>query len=147
MKTYTCFVVATWLLSACWRGPEVGERHDDPVSADGGRALGFQQIVTEVLVPSCATSYCHEPDPPPAAPMSLEADKAYATMVGVPASQDSSLLRVEPSEPSKSYLIIKLRAQSALEHHTTRMPLNKPELDEATIAAIEEWILRGAPND
>jgi hypothetical protein len=133
--------------AACWRGPEVGEEQMQMLLPDGGVQLGFHEIVDQILVPTCATSFCHKPDPPPAAPMSLEADKAYADTVGVNSSQQPHLKRIAPGDPANSYLVIKLRAETAVEHGTTRMPLNKPQLSEDAIGQIEAWIARGAPND
>lgn len=132
---------------ACWRGPEVGEEQMQMLSPDGGRLMTFAEISTEIFEESCATSFCHKPDPPPAAPMSMEADKVYADIVGVDSSQKPSMKRVAPGDPANSYLIIKMRAATATAHGTTRMPLNKPELPEAMIQQVEAWILRGAPND
>lgn len=140
-------VMAGVVLAGCWKGPEVGEEHMQMLSPDGGRQMAFHEIVDEILGESCATSFCHKPDPPPAAPMSLEPDKAYAQIVDVAASQKPAMKRVVPGDPANSWLVIKLRAGSASAHGTTRMPLNKPQLTEEQIDQIEQWILRGAPND
>jgi hypothetical protein len=135
------------LLAACWRGPEVGEEQMQMLSPDGGRIMTFHEIETEVFETSCATSFCHKPDPPPAAPMTLEPGKAYVEIVSVPASQKPMLKRIAPGDPASSYIIIKMRAVTAQAHGTTRMPLNKPEVSEDLIQQVEAWVARGAPND
>lgn len=140
-------IFASMLGLACWRGPEVGEEQMQMLSPDGGRLMTFQELATEVFEPTCATSFCHKPDPPPAAPMSMEPAKLYAEIVDVPSSQKPMLKRVAPGDPANSYVVIKMRASTAAAHGTTRMPLNKPEVPEAMIQQVEAWILRGAPND
>jgi hypothetical protein len=135
------------LLLGCWRGPDVGEEHKQMLSPDGGRQMAFHELMDEVLTDTCATSFCHKPDPPPAAPMSLEPDKAYAQIVNVESSQRPTMKRVLPGDPANSWLVIKLRAETAAAHGTTRMPLNKPQLSDEMIDQIEQWISRGAPND
>jgi mono/diheme cytochrome c family protein len=117
------------------------------LSPDGGQLLRFQDLEDQIFTQSCATSFCHKPDPPPAAPMSLEADKAYMQLVNVEAAQRPAFKRVLPGDPANSWLIIKLRAETATGHGTTRMPLNKPQLTDEQIGQIEDWISRGAPND
>jgi hypothetical protein len=145
------------IASGCWLGPEVGPRVEMPVytadagqtDTDGGDLPGasFQQVLTEVLVPTCAQSFCHKLNPPPAAPMTLEESTAYSQLVNVPASQEPTLMRVKPGDPANSYLVIKLRAMSSNTWGTTQMPLNKPALEEEQVRVIESWIARGAPND
>jgi hypothetical protein len=145
------FIAAMALcLCACWPGPEVGA----PIApSTGGGGLGgqkatFTEIAEVILVPSCASSYCHSGNPPLAAPMTLEALEAYDAMVNVKASQAPAMMRVEPFNPEGSYLIHKLRGTArSVGGNGTRMPLNKGKLDEQLIVIIEEWISRGAPND
>ncbi|MGQ0504497.1 MAG: hypothetical protein ACT4TC_04195 [Myxococcaceae bacterium] len=124
------------------------------VSSDGGQmasppgALGFAELNTTVFQKSCGSSFCHEGNPPSMAPMSLDAAHAYSALVGKPSSQVPSMLRVAPGDPSKSYLLYKLKGTSGtVGASTKRMPLNKAPLDPAHIAEIEAWIKRGAPND
>ncbi len=143
------------LASGCWPGPLVGPHIASPVVSndggfthfDGGDGVSFQKLLADVLTPSCAVSFCHKANPPPAAPMVLEGDTAYAELVNVMASQKPSLMRVKPGDPANSYLMIKLRAMSANAYVTTQMPLNRAPLDESALQAIESWIARGAPND
>ncbi len=152
------------LLSAgCWPGPRVGEElppgYDplhpcgfDEIPGEGnGEGPKFSQLMTQVFTPTCATSYCHQKDPPPVAPMTLEPDKAYKSLVNAPSTQVAGMRRVVPGDPENSYLLFKLRGKPASGATSgtpvTQMPLNKPPLPEATIRQIEAWIKRGAPND
>jgi hypothetical protein len=148
---------------SCWTGPRVGEQIDESVDPehpcgvpetpgfDGGDGPRFSELMTKVFTPTCATSYCHQKDPPPVAPMTLEPDKAYKALVGAASTQVPGMRRVEPGDPSRSYLLFKLRgvpaSGAASGTPVTQMPLNKPALSESTIRQIEAWIKRGAPND
>ena len=143
------------LATGCWVGPVVGPHIESPVVSndggtsrfDGGDGPGFQKLLADVIIPSCAVSFCHKANPPPAAPMALEEEAAYAQLVNVSASQEPTLMRVKPGDPANSYLMIKLRSMAANTYGTTLMPLNRAPLDEAALQAIENWIARGAPND
>lgn len=149
--TRTLPLMLVFCACGVWPGPKVGARIVLPAkdagsfATDGG-GVPFSKILQDVIVPTCAQTYCHEANPP-AAPMTLDAEQAWDSLVGTPSSQEPSLLRVKPGDPDNSYLLIKLRAVSISEFATTQMPLNKPALDEATVKDIEAWIARGAPND
>lgn len=155
LRIATAFSFA-FLASACWPGPLVGPRIELPIvindsggKFDGGNGpvVSFQKLLTEVLEPTCAASFCHTGSPPPVAPMTLEPTLAYAQLDNMPSSQEPSLMRVKPGDPENSYLMIKLRALSSKTFGTTQMPLNQPVLDDKMVQAIETWIARGAPND
>jgi hypothetical protein len=126
----------------------------DPVPAgDGGTNDGprFSQLMNTVFTPTCATGYCHQKDPPPVAPMSLDGPKAYTSLVNVASVQAPGMKRVAPGDPANSYLMHKLRGTAAgiggSGAPVTQMPLNKPALSPQVLKDIEAWIKRGAPND
>ncbi len=107
----------------------------------------FSEIQSQVFTRTCLGASCHEGQPPRDAPMSLEVGRSYAELVNVSAVQIPTK-RVIPGDPANSYLIQKLRGtEQTVGGLATRMPLNAPPLDLATIAAIEAWVARGAPND
>jgi hypothetical protein len=130
--------------SACAPGPQVGPYSP---TEGGGAPATFTAIAQEILVPRCATSACHSGSPPPNAPVSLDADRAWQELVGVP-SQQAPLSLVEPGDPARSYLVLKLRGTAADAGGIgTPMPVNDELLTEPQLLAIEAWILGGAPND
>lgn len=117
----------------------------EPAPAGGGPAFTFSQIQAQVFTPTCAKAGCHS-----AATASeglvLEAGQAYGFLVGRPASGRSSLARVEPGSPERSYLILKLRGDPSITGQ--RMPLDGPPyLTSEQIDGIAAWIRAGAPND
>ena len=92
---------------------------------------------------SCAVSGCHQGAGAPQG-LRLDAANSYAMLVGMAASQVSSLNRVEPGDPDNSYLIQKLEGTAAVGQ---RMPLNQPPLAATTINTIRQWIIDGALDD
>ena len=74
----------------------------------------------------------------------LTAGKAYANTVGVPSTENPSLLRVAPSDPANSYLYRKITGAGIT---GDRMPQGGPYLTDAQTKLVRDWIRRGAPND
>jgi len=131
-------------LAAC-APPEVGPAIDP--GTPGAQAT-FSSLSQRIFIPRCANSSCHAGSPPPSAPMSLEAGKAYDALVGAVSKEVPGLARVAPGKPDQSYLIDKLRGTAAsVGGLATRMPLGQVPLTEAEIAEIEDWIARGAHDD
>ena len=127
--------VAVVGLAAC--GPRLGSLRDS-----GAEDESFAAINERIFVPSCALSVCHSGNPPPFAPMSLDPEHSWNSLVGAPSIQQPELKRVEPFSPDESYLMRKLEGKAK-----TRMPLGKPPLADEEVAVIRRWIERGAPND
>jgi OmcA/MtrC family decaheme c-type cytochrome len=111
-------------------------------------SASFSAIVQEILVPRCATAACHSGSPPLAFPQ-LDADAAYAALVGQPSQQGAGMNMVEAGAPERSYLLFKLRGDAGSVGGTpaTPMPIFDTLLDPADVAAIEAWIANGALND
>jgi hypothetical protein len=132
------------LTTACLVAPSVGP----PVPGGGVISISptFSSISEVVLVPKCATSACHSGNPPANAPVSLDADRAWQELVGVPSTQ-AGISLVEPGSPGASYLVNKVRGTQGEVGGLNLMPLNAEPLSEDEILAIEAWITNGAPND
>jgi hypothetical protein len=111
----------------------------------GGAGTTFSSIAQAVLVPRCATAACHSGNPPQYAPQ-LDADAAYAAMVGV-SSPTVAMPIVAPGAPADSYLLYKLRGDFASAGGSGAPMPPDGLLDPADIAAIEAWIANGAQND
>jgi hypothetical protein len=79
--------------------------------------------------------------------MNLSQGQAYANIVNVQ-SNESSLLRVRPSQPDSSYLVHKIQGtQSNVGGSGGQMPLGRNPLSQAQIDTIRQWIADGAPNN
>lgn len=113
-----------------------------PVTGQGGGSTtvtaDFASIQQHVFTPIC--SVCHAGA---SAPQGLRLDSAnsYALLVGVPSTEDPSVLRVKPGDPANSYIIQKVKGIAAV---GSQMPLGEAALPESTIQAISQWISEGA---
>jgi hypothetical protein len=118
---------------------DTGAGNDDGGSgSDPVLVANFESILANVLVPQCTN--CHVGATAPLG-LRLDADNAYALLVGVASSQQPSLLRVDPGNPNDSYLIRKLEGTAAT---GGQMPLGDTPLAQADIDVIRQWILDGA---
>jgi hypothetical protein len=100
----------------------------------------FQSIQDNIFTPICTK--CHIGAN---APEGLQLDQAhsYALLVGVPSAEVPSVLRVNPGNPSESYIIEKLQGSSGIVG--MQMPYGGPYLPQSTIDIIAQWITTGAP--
>jgi hypothetical protein len=98
----------------------------------------FAVIQTTIFSPICAN--CHAGA---GAPLGLQLDAAnsYAQIVGVPSSEDSALLRVQPGNADASYLWQKIAGVAAF---GDRMPQGGPFLPQSAIDTVRQWIENGA---
>ena len=102
--------------------------------------ISFNEEVLPVLNRHCVL--CHLPGAEQAE-LGLYPD-AWSQLVGIPSSQ-SSLSRVEPGSPDKSYLYLKLiGTQETDDGSGLQMPFQQNPLDPAQIEAIRLWIEQGA---
>ena len=77
--------------------------------------------------------------------MSLVPAHAIANLVNVKSVEATSLMRVVPGNPDKSYLIMKLEG-THIENGGmgARMPFGAPPLSADKIAKFRQWISEGA---
>lgn len=98
----------------------------------------FDSIQANVFEPLC--EHCHAGANAPQG-LRLDAANSYASLVGVPSSEVSSLLRVAPGNPNLSYLIQKLEGTASVGE---RMPAGLPAVPQQVIDVIRQWISNGA---
>jgi hypothetical protein len=106
----------------------------------GGLTADFQSIQDNVFTPICTR--CHQGASAPQG-LQLDAAHSYAMLVGVPSSEQPSVLRVEQGDPDSSYIIRKLQNTPGITGQ--QMPFGGPYLPQATIDVIRQWITNGAP--
>lgn len=109
-----------------------------------GPAVSFAADVQPIFTSTCLGSGCHS-GPGPAASLSLEAGRAHAELVGVPASC-GTLPLVRAGSEADSYLLRKLTGVAICsgERMPREMTLGVPPLDAARMDVIRAWICRGA---
>jgi len=107
-------------------------------------------IEQEIFTPTCTDRSCHTAVDQ-AGGLILESNPSdsqfvYNQLVNVPAAnagaQQDNLLRVQPDNPGRSFLLTKLQNPTAPEG--ARMPSGKPPLSDAQIQLIHDWISQGA---
>jgi len=136
-------LLSTWLC-AC-SGSGVGlDSNGQPLSgsSSGGTvplSADFDAIQANVFTPIC--SVCHIGATAPEGLM-LDAAHSYNLLVNVPSTEVPSILRVDPGDPTNSYIIQKLEGHAAV---GAQMPLGETPLPATTIAFIAQWITNGAP--
>lgn len=109
-----------------------GDSGNQPLTAD------FDSIQANVFTPICTA--CHAGATAPEG-LRLDAADSYDLLVGVPSTEEASLLRVKPGDPDDSYVIQKLEGHAAV---GARMPFGGPYLAGEVIAVIRQWISDGA---
>jgi hypothetical protein len=109
-----------------------------------GDGVSFAAEVEPVLVDACAGMGCHG-FPASAAGLDLRLGNAHGNLVGIPSSQCNDRLLVASGQPGASYLMDKLQGINLC--FGTKMPKGAPSLSAAQIAAISEWICRGAADN
>ena len=114
---------------------------DSTVGPDGEGELTEATLaqVREVFAASCTFSGCHSGGEP-AADLSLEGDFA-ARIVGVDSGQRPDFKLVDPGNPNKSYLLIKVRGDDEI--ISQQMPPGNP-LSAEQVEIIRAWIASGA---
>lgn len=129
-----------------------------PRTADGGAAprpdagpclnpasVTLTSLQTNIFTDNCA---CHG-DLDPQQGMKLLPGQTYGMTVNRPSNEAPTLDRIEPRDPSASYLMLKVIGQHVLVPggQGARMPWGGPYLSEAQLAQIHDWICLGAPNN
>ena len=104
----------------------------------GSLAATYESIQDNVFTPICTV--CHAGGGAPQG-LRLDASNAYTLLVGMPSTEEPSILRVKPGDPDDSYLVQKLEGHAAV---GAQMPFGEPPLPAETIAAIRQWITDGA---
>lgn len=108
-----------------------------------GPEVSFAADIQPIFTRSCAVSRCHSGARPQAS-LSLEAGRAWAELVNVPASCGGHIL-VVPGSEADSYLMNKLLGVGMCSG--SQMPKRDEALPAAEIELVRAWICRGAAND
>jgi hypothetical protein len=116
----------------------------DPICREAQTRSDFAWLQQHVFTPSCATAMCHVGDDGSVG-LRLEEGEAYNNLVNKGSSTQSTWTRVVPGSTTQSYLMVVLGRAPGPEPESGFMPLEQPALCEQKLAAIERWIIAGAP--
>ena len=144
----TLLLLGALVLPACC--PEV-QRVDAAVGGSGGTADGgsaavaarFGAIQRQLFDRHCVAD-CHE-TLNPGAGLRLTPDRSYDDLVNAASQQVTTLVRVLPGQPDRSYLVRKLEGGAGIVG--SRMPRLAPPRPDEEIAQVRAWISRGAADD
>ena len=135
--TQSMLLIAVLLWAGC--GGDDSTVGPDESAVEGSRTEATLAEVSEVFAVSCVFSGCHSGGEP-AAGLSLAGDFA-GRIVGVASEQRSDLKLVDPGNPDKSYLLIKVRGDDEI--ISQQMPPGAP-LSAEQVEIIRAWIASGA---
>ena len=137
--------LAVAVIAAAGCGTVKSPTEPPPVSnGPGGQAFTFARIQAEIFTPNCAKAGCHVTDTATGG-MILEAGRAYGQIVNQP-STESSLDRIEPGDPERSYMVKKLRGDPDITG--SQMPFDNPgSLTREQMDGLIGWVRAGAPNN
>jgi len=114
---------------------------DCTIEIDPGLPPTLASIQATIFTPICA-AVCHRPGG--GTPMSLvDEATSFASLVNTPAIL-CSVLRVDPGDPDRSCLVLKLEGSGLVSGQRMPPPPNAP-LPQDQIDQIRQWILDGAP--
>jgi hypothetical protein len=111
-------------------------------SCEGGAAPSFSAEVAPIFAASCNDRNCHD-SVGSAAQLDLTGDSAYASLVGITASQCARPL-VTAGSLDDSYLVNKLTGNDMC--RGSLMPKADQRLSEQDLDTIFRWICNGAGN-
>ncbi len=114
------------------------------VEGGGGELATLTAVQTRIFDTSCAFSGCHGGSAP-AMGMDLSSGAAYSNIVNIASGEQPSIDRIEPYDPERSYLYLKVIDDPAISG--SRMPRGAPALAQELLDLLRDWIERGAPND
>lgn len=125
--------------AGCSGNGEGLDENGEPIGDGGGQTSAFQQIQDTIFTPICTA--CHAGASAPLG-LRLDAGNSYALLVGVASAEVPSLQRVMAGDAENSYIVHKIEGRAAV---GGRMPLGGPQLSQANIDLIKQWIAAGAP--
>jgi hypothetical protein len=135
--------LAAAAISGCAGNGNGLDANGNPITPGGGGGTpltaDFQSIQDNVFTPICTK--CHIGASAPQG-LQLDADHSYSLLVGVPSTEQPSVLRVQAGDPDSSYIIRKLQGSPGISGQ--QMPLGGPYLPQSTIDVIKQWITAGA---
>lgn len=122
---------------------------DGPYSGGGGMtepppSPTLTSLQSSIFTPRCAVAGCHVGAGAQEG-MDLSAGQTHSNVVNVSSHQLPQFLRVEPGDPSDSYLYMKLAGDPRILNQ--RMPFGGPYLSDEELEAVAAWILAGAADD
>jgi hypothetical protein len=133
------WAAAVLVLGACGGGSGTMASSTPPASSSGTMPASgssspplmatFDSIQANIFTPVCAS--CHSGANPPEN-LDLDAAHSYNDLINVPSTEEPSIVRVKPGDPSQSYLVLHIQKEG-------------DGASATDLSFIEQWITDGAP--
>lgn len=114
-----------------------------PTPDSTGPAATFTDVYDRVLSIACSSGYCHGGGQ---GGWTFSADRGatYAELVGTASARCSGLKKVEPGQPERSALYLKLRGNFMGVCTGNTMPPTEERATAAQLEIVRSWIAAGA---
>jgi len=125
---------------------KAGNRDSNTVEVNGMTDVSLSEQLQETLSSDCAVAGCHVPGNPPLG-LVLAPGFSYDYLVNVRSREYPQQLRVNPGDPTTSFLYLKLSENPPPVGYQMPAPATGSVLEMAEIDRFRRWILQGAPNN
>ena len=125
---------------------QAGNRDSNTVEQSGMTDVSMSEQIQETLSSDCGVAGCHAPGNPPLG-LVLTPQFAYANIVGVQSREYGVEFRVNPNDPTTSFLYRKVSENPPPVGYQMPAPATGSVLQAAEIDRIRRWILQGAPDN
>jgi hypothetical protein len=125
---------------------QAGNRDSNAAEQTGVTDVSLSEQVQETFSSDCGVAGCHAPGNPPLG-LVLTPQFAYANIVGVQSREYGVEFRVNPSDPTTSFLYRKVSENPPPVGYQMPAPATGSVLEASEIDRIRRWILQGAPDN
>ncbi|HEX8795514.1 MAG TPA: fibronectin type III domain-containing protein [Polyangiaceae bacterium] len=125
---------------------KAGNRDSNTVEVSGNTDVSLSEQIQHTLSSDCAVAGCHVPGNPPLG-LVLAPGFAYDYLVNVRSREYPVDLRVNPGDPTTSFLYLKISENPPPVGYQMPAPATGSVLGQAEIDRFRRWIVQGAPNN
>ncbi len=125
---------------------QAGNRDTNTVEQSGATDVSLSEQLQETFSSDCAVAGCHVPGNPPLG-LVLAPQFAYQNIVGIRSREYGVEFRVNPSDPTTSFLYRKVSENPPPVGYQMPAPATGSVLQPTEIDRIRRWIVQGAPDN
>jgi hypothetical protein len=125
---------------------QAGNRDSNTVEQTGMTDVSFSEQIQHTLSSDCGVAGCHVPGDPPLG-LVLAPGFAYSFLVNVRSREYPVEFRVNPGDPTTSFLYQKISENPPPVGYKMPAPATGSVLETTEIDRVRRWILQGAPNN
>ncbi len=125
---------------------QAGNRDSNTVEQSGNTDVSLSEQVQATFSSDCGVAGCHTPGNPPLG-LVLTPEFSFKNLVGVSSREYGVEMRVNPGDPTTSFLYRKLSENPPPVGYQMPAPATGSILTPAEIDEVRRWILQGAPDN